>query len=260
MPASRHYWPAIVLLTVTAALIASLTNLLIRASRRERALIAAFRGHGIQWQHHQQLPQPIGIVNQTTPFAVTVGFLRPRIYLSRGLLRRLTKSEVAAVISHEAAHAEHGHPLLGAITQAIATTLRFFPWLQTWADAARAEQEIMADAQASDDYRLVQPLASALVKIEAGPVGAGAAWSPLEARLDRLLDPQATFVVPNWWRSIVAALVIVAGVTSLSILAIESAKATSPMADRCVETRLMCAEREQRSFVPFSRMSVYELR
>lgn len=261
LSASGHYWPAVSLLTATGVALGTISLLLWRANRREQELQSSFTTRGFSWYQRTVTTENIAVVNDQAAYAVTVGFFQPRIFLSRGLLKLLTKSEIQAVIKHEVAHARGRHPLLRALTAAVAKTFFFLPWLQTWTEVARAQQEIIADASASNGYRSVQPLASALVKLSASPVMAGVAWTPLEARVDQLLNPKAKLFIPHRGRSFMAAVALLSSVAVVGLLAVRSARATSPMAKRCVETRLMCAEQARQSAAPqWPTMSFYGVR
>jgi len=48
-------------------------------------------------------------------YCLTVGIFRPNVYVSEGLLARLTPQETAAMLAHEAAHTERRDGLVGAV-------------------------------------------------------------------------------------------------------------------------------------------------
>jgi Zn-dependent protease with chaperone function len=101
--------PQVALASAAGALIASVGAALVaivigagwralsRMQRRLRALDLLAnpdRGHGY------------AVMETARPLAWCAGLLRPRVFVSRGLLDRLTEDETAAVLAHERTHAE----------------------------------------------------------------------------------------------------------------------------------------------------------
>lgn len=121
------------------------------------------------------------------PLALCAGYLRPRIYLSRGALDQLSGSELAAVLAHEAHHLRRRDPLRRLVARVAADALFFIPALRRMSDRYAALGELEADQAAVDAGRGRSPLAAALLKFadtEATPAPA-AGVDP--ERVDHLL-------------------------------------------------------------------------
>jgi len=66
----------------------------------------------------------IFVLQADIPLAFTSGFLRPRVYVTTGLLGQMTEQECDIVVRHELAHARHLDPLLKYLFSLFAA---FFP-------------------------------------------------------------------------------------------------------------------------------------
>jgi Zn-dependent protease with chaperone function len=130
------------------------------------------------------------LVDAEEPFAVTVGYLTPRVLVSTGLLRSLNGAEFEAVVRHEAAHVRRRDPLRLLISDGCQTALPFVPLVAGLARTFRVRKELEADAETIAAMGSPAPLASALSNVlvaMSGPCPAGAGLSPTEARIDALL-------------------------------------------------------------------------
>lgn len=117
-------------------------------------------------------PSRLRVVDGLPTPAFTAGWLSPVVYVARELAdgpRRLPRSELAAVVAHEAAHVARHDPLRFSSLRAVASTLFWIPALRALIDDVADEAEIRADDAAA---AAVDPLtlASALVAL--------AAWRP----------------------------------------------------------------------------------
>jgi Zn-dependent protease with chaperone function len=150
------------------------------------------------------------------------GVLRSRVVVSAGTLSLLDRAELAAVLSHERAHADERHDLVLLPFTALCRALPRAGWLRFAHRAMTAAHEAVAllvEMRADDKARRLHsggPLAAALVRFAAAasvtPAGAlGLADEHLQARLDRLL--QAGPRTP--WLS--RALALTAAVTLVSV-------------------------------------------
>lgn len=74
-----------------------------------------------------ELPSGAGVVDSPRPFAVTVGWLRPRVVVSTALVERLTPAQLDVVVSHEHAHAERHDALV--VTAARLLSLAHLPFV-----------------------------------------------------------------------------------------------------------------------------------
>lgn len=97
--------------------------------------------------------------------AFTAGLLKPRIYISTGLLMSLEKDESRAVFFHELRHKKNFDPLRFAVFAFIRDAFFYLPAIRHLAFFARLKKEHEADDAAS--RRLGHPLslASAMVKV-----------------------------------------------------------------------------------------------
>lgn len=142
-------------------------------------------------------PGPGGslLVATATPLAFCTGFLRPRVYISRGAVALLGESELQAVLAHETHHARRRDPLRICISRALADGLFFLPALGSLAKRYEALAEIAADEAAVRRMRSKQPLASALLAFEAAPTAAVVGIAP--ERVDHLLGQPARWQLPT---------------------------------------------------------------
>jgi Zn-dependent protease with chaperone function len=124
-------------------------------------------------------------------YACCVGLLRPRIFVSHGLLDLLTLDELEAVLRHEALHLARRDPLRFFISDLGRCFAPFFPVVTTLSERVRVNAELDAD-RASLAALPVTTLANALVKVmratqmdQASVVVS--ALSPTDARVRALL-------------------------------------------------------------------------
>jgi hypothetical protein len=117
---------------------------------------------------------------------------RPRVVVSAGTLTLLDRAQLAAVLTHERAHADERHDL---VLLPFTALCRALPWTR-WVRAARETVALLVEMRADDKARQVHadaPLAAALLRFadapsRVTPAGAlGIADSGLDARVQRLL-------------------------------------------------------------------------
>lgn len=132
------------------------------------------------------------VIDSAAPTAFCIGYLRPRIYLSRGALELLDADELRAVAAHERHHARRRDPLRLLVARSLASALPFVPLLRRSSERYEAIGELAADEAAVHDLKRRGPLASALLKIGGDrPTGAPVVAIAPE-RVDHLIgDPQA---------------------------------------------------------------------
>ncbi|MFZ2057837.1 MAG: M56 family metallopeptidase [Acidimicrobiales bacterium] len=110
-----------------------------------------------------------------------LGFLRPRIVVSTGLIELLDQHEFNAVLAHEASHQRRRDPLRLLVAAVAIRGLFFVPVLPDLARAARITTEIEADAAAVSRHGhsdLIRALKSVLAAAPRTPVGASAMVAP----------------------------------------------------------------------------------
>ncbi len=104
------------------------------------------------------------ITTDTRIYAFCNGLIRPRIYLSRGLLDLLAWEEIEAVVRHELHHARRRDPLRFLVSRLARQSAVLFPLLATFDDRVRTNAELAAD-QAALARVSFDALAGALVKV-----------------------------------------------------------------------------------------------
>lgn len=95
--------------------------------------------------------------------ALTVGVVRPVVYVARELAGELTRDELIAVLAHEGAHLSRRDPLRLSLLRLLALTLFWIPALRRLADDMADEAEIQADDRAARGRPLV--LATAILRL-----------------------------------------------------------------------------------------------
>ncbi len=174
-------------LLATAALIRSLLRRTVVPSR-EIAGIALRIG----------LAGRIDVVSDPRPFSFCYWFLRPRVCVSTGLLRRLERDEVEAVLLHERSHLRRRDPLRLVIARYFAAGLYVVPVVEDLLEHYTLEKELEADQDAVNALGDVRPLARALYKVlpdadrvDLGLLAPVGSLSPTEARIDQLVSGRA---------------------------------------------------------------------
>lgn len=155
-------------------------------------------------------PRLVRVVDGLPNPAFTAGMIRPRIYLAADLPHRLTRGELACVLSHEAAHLARRDPLRLSVYRFLGCTLFWIPALRRLADDMGDEAEVLADDRAAAGRPLV--LASAILRLAASrPVrlarGAVGFDSPdiLDRRIRRLAGEEAAVTTHLTRRSVAGA-------------------------------------------------------
>ncbi|WP_338554460.1 M56 family metallopeptidase [Paenibacillus sp. KS-LC4] len=142
----------------------------------------------------------IMVVSHPEPIALTLGFLRPKIILSTGLLNLLDKEELEAVIEHEHFHYRNRDPLMILILQVGATVLWYMPILRWGVEQYKTTRELLADHFALQRQVSEHSLGGALLKLVKYSRGERSARSFVHAsfadhtinyRLIRLLNPES---------------------------------------------------------------------
>ena len=140
----------------------------------------------------------IDVVADPRAFSFCYWFIRPRICLSSGLLSRLDRDELDAVLLHERSHLRRRDPLRLLVARYFAAGLYVVPVVEELVEYYVLEKELEADQDAVRALGNVGPLARALYKVlpEADQVELGlltpvGALSATEARIDQLVDGRA---------------------------------------------------------------------
>lgn len=168
-----------------------------------RGIRAALVARRLRGATSLELPSGVGLVASPRPFALAVGWLRPRVLVSTALFEHLPERQVQVVLAHERAHAARRDALAVAAARVLA-----------WAHLPSVRRRIVADLtlaceEACDEAAAREcgdPLlvAETIVAAERA-AGAVAPASPalafgggeVEARVESLLAPPATGAVPR---------------------------------------------------------------
>jgi Zn-dependent protease with chaperone function len=199
---------------------------LIGAAAITRALRTVLR----QWRAYRRLLTGLAIIDQLRPgsdvlviddprsVAFCAGYLRPRIYVSKGALDLLTETELEAVLAHEHHHRRVRDPLRFACGRILSRSLFFVPALRALVGRYTELAELNADdaaLQVIEGGRAA--LASALLAFDSS--GAGIA----PERVDSLLGRQIGWRCP--WRLLIGSVCSVLGLTALTWIAGQGASA-----------------------------------
>jgi hypothetical protein len=196
----QHFsYPAVnvaaIVLLLLAALGAAVTMVALRASWgqlrgyrrfiREIGVIGTLPGH-----------PAVNVIDASEPQAFCAGWLRPRVYVSRGTLEILSQDELRAVLAHEHHHRRARDPLRLACTRVLSQALFFLPALHPLRDRYSDLAELDADeAAVVASAGEKAPLASALLAFDAAsPPGVAGVSS---GRVDQLLGRPVGWRLPT---------------------------------------------------------------
>lgn len=118
--------------------------------------------------------------------AFTAGLITPHIYVSSDLEKRLSQSELDAVLAHEAAHVRRRDPLRLTVYRFLSCALFWLPALKGLAADIADEAEIEADNVAARRNPLA--LASAILELASAPQRASTRVAVAQFNHPDLLD------------------------------------------------------------------------
>jgi beta-lactamase regulating signal transducer with metallopeptidase domain len=135
----------------------------------------------------------IKVIKSPDPFVYCHGVSRTRVFISTGMLGRLNRKELEAVIIHEAHHYQHHHPSSLFMGKLLARTLFFLPIIKELSRLMEVQIEINADravilAQRTTKY-LRQALGKSLLE-DALPSAVAFRATPLETRVALIVSPR----------------------------------------------------------------------
>lgn len=227
----------------TLALVIRMTMLFINQARRSHRQAHQLYKDPVHQTTDEASGVDLSIIERSEPLAMTLGLIRPRVYISRGLIEKLTSSELQAVIAHEQAHQRAYDPLVTALMSVVAAALKWLPGARDWMAAAYSLRELAADATATNGYRTTAALSSAFIKLSDSTIHpALSAFSPNRDRLEKLLDHQWTSPRRwwNWSAAMIVGLFIVAGLSVGRLVAAKNTDVPPMVAATCHETMVMC--------------------
>lgn len=173
---ARGTWSLLVQLRETRRLVVQLTVQRIATPSDLAAMAAELR-----------IAPCLVLVDDPAPYAFTEGLVRPRIWLSMGLVELLDPAELRAVLCHEQHHLRRRDPLRVLLARCLAQGLFFVPLAASLRDAYLLAKEIDADAVSGADEALAAALLKLLRSGSALPDGANlAAIGPVNATAARV--------------------------------------------------------------------------
>ncbi|WP_282940872.1 M56 family metallopeptidase [Paenibacillus sp. RC67] len=162
-----------------------------------REINQRFRGASVE-------EQKIIVIENAAPLAFAMGFIKPRIVLSTGLMDLLDSDELEAVVHHEMFHRKHGDPLKTFLMSLLASVMWYIPILKSFHHNYKIVREVLADSYSIEKSGSSIPLGSALLKLLKGKAPAPMPIShvsfsdtSINMRIRQLLEPQADFPL-NW--------------------------------------------------------------
>ena len=196
------------LMLVTGLLLAQAMALSVRIRRAQLPL------RGFWQQSHSDGYERLDC---KAPLALTAGLLRPRIFLSSGLITQLSTIERRAVLAHEQAHQRHRDNLRLFLLQLLtAPTMA----RQLRADMHQAIEQ-RADQQAAHACGGPHAMAQILIRLQrlalASPplLHSGMGGADFAQRIRALMHPAATSAAAPWWPvPMVASMALLAGLSA----------------------------------------------
>lgn len=151
-------------------------------------------------EKHGRLENIIVVKNSNT-LAFTMGFIKPSIVLSTGLIQMLEEDELKAVIEHESFHQNNHDPLKIFILELIAHSLWFIPLTKWCHQNYTIISEILADEHAIKKLGSQLELSSALLKLityapaKPSPTLVHFSGGSINYRLQQLVEPKQSIPV-----------------------------------------------------------------
>jgi Zn-dependent protease with chaperone function len=105
------------------------------------------------------------LVTDPRPLAFCVGFVRPTVWLTTGLVSALDREGLTAVLRHEGHHLRHRDPFKLLLVRVLADAFFFLPVVRELGRAYEVHKELAADAEAALDRAGRVGLAQALLKL-----------------------------------------------------------------------------------------------
>ena len=166
------------------------------------------------------LRRALVVLGTEEPCCFTIGLFHPVVVVSTGLLQLLGPDELAAALSHEAAHARRLGPLRQLAASVAASAVFFAPVLRDLARAAQLEEELRADSAAVARYGEAA-LLSALRPLLAAPQAAGDPRAALSSMAQpAMLQKRLEALSGNYPRLILRRSRLIATVAGVALLAL----------------------------------------
>jgi len=149
------------------------------------------------------------VVKSDSVLAFTMGYIKPIIVLSTGLIQMLEKDELRAVIEHETFHKNNHDPLKVFMLEIIAQSLWFIPLTQWCQQNYSIISEILADEYAVRKMGSEMELSTALIKLikyhvslKTTPSLVHFSGGSINFRLQQLVEPKEAIPIKLTTRNI----------------------------------------------------------
>ncbi|WP_042147181.1 M56 family metallopeptidase [Paucisalibacillus sp. EB02] len=109
--------------------------------------------------------EEIIVISHPTPFAITMGFVCPKIIFTTGLINLLTDDELIAVLSHEKYHKANRDPFKVFLLSLSSSIIWYIPIQKWFHHKYSVIQEVLADEFAIKQQETSVNLGSALLKM-----------------------------------------------------------------------------------------------
>ncbi len=189
----------------------------------------------------------VTIIRDHRAFAMTVGVRWPEVILTTAALRTLSCAQLHAVLEHEAHHVREREPLRRLLLSLTLLWVPFQRFRRHLRENYVAASEVEADERVQDQHTL----GAALLRLATPPIAA-AGFSPLDARVERLVNPRYRHSGQLALRYALTTLVIAAALVGLlprgvaAVYDTHSVSATSAHLEMCrIEHERMLQSREQ---------------
>lgn len=146
------------------------------------------------------LREKVTIVNQKKPQAFCFGFLNPKIYISTGLLKLMSVSELEVILKHEKYHLENRDAFTMLLATLVESLFPFFPILSDFIKIYRTDREVKTDQFATSGSAVKKSLSTVLKKLLKLEPMINPAFIPgiisadtLEARIQSLLSLKTSY-------------------------------------------------------------------
>jgi hypothetical protein len=156
---------------------------------------------------------------QLQPLAFTIGFLRPKMVISRGLIKTLNPKELEAVFLHELYHLQHKHGLVFITGEIVSSALTFIlPFLHDALKRMKLQLETSADRFASQIQHTPIHLTQALAKLQHTPtIELYPGFASIVEYRARVLDSQAPLITSLNKLKLMVSLVVVYSLCYLAL-------------------------------------------
>ncbi len=144
--------------------------------------------------------QPIHIIQEKKARAYTMGFFRRNIYVSTGLLKKVTTKELEAILLHEYKHAHDFDALKLFVAFMVEISLPFIPSLKDLSGSIRITREIHADEFAINIQKTDMHVLTSLKKMLRSTCNPQPQFAPsfaaedlIDARLSSIMQHQLIY-------------------------------------------------------------------